>query len=513
MKRTEFLMKQTPKNLVLAMLILFLALATQLSAQTRTNGNSIGGIKANTSNKSPLAKVFAGNDGGAYYVTEVGKRVYWFAEHPGKDYAHVFEGIRTGGTIKGKYWAVPKGGKTTTGSLTVKVNPNGSMQRMAQTGGFPSTSFKVTSIQKIKNILPRKKKPGFTQVGIKDLDGAFDDNKGFRYYFRQFGDAVVMFTEKDFSKGQQPAAAFVFIGKRTNNGVLGSLVAVPKGVRKGSGNFGFEVKNNRSLIKHSSIPFGGPTMFPVIPDIKIPVNRVVNLVNSQMNKVKIRLDGYDRDGKALPDGSFIQFGSRKMNFSIPYLEVQTSKVKALATYRRSFINNMESDIINLKSLGGTSSRLSVIFEEGGKEIKRYCRRCAGKPGDGGAQDNIMADADIQNARIDVDFKLVSYTTTNGKPSISYQATGVKFHAWLDLKLVPDGVEQWVFKKVRPKIEAEILKYMNSTQLRKMVADQIHGQMQKLPEYVSQYNQSGYDLSSLLPKSVGISGDKIVFRFR
>src|SRR5262245_64890920 len=95
--------------LTLAATLIFTPLAV---AQQGKPGN----VKAPTGN-SPLADVFAGDDGGAYYVSEVGKNVYWFAEHPGRDYAHVFKGNRDGNQIKGKYWSIPKDKAATHGQL------------------------------------------------------------------------------------------------------------------------------------------------------------------------------------------------------------------------------------------------------------------------------------------------------------------------------------------------------------------------------------------------------------
>ena len=477
----------------------------------------LGGYKAPAS-APKVAKVYAGNDGGAYYCTESGKKVYMFAEHPGKDYAYVIEGTRNGNVINAKFWGVPKEGATKTGSAKIQILGNGSMKLLSQSGGFPSSKFNIKTIGQIKNLLPRPKKPAFTTLKLSDLDGGFKDSKGYYYYFRQIGDKVVMFCERDFQKGKQPAGAFVFIGKRQGNGVIGTLVSVPKGIKTGKGNFGLEVLNNGNLKKFSAINFGGELLNLIldIKNIPIPINNAVDVLDSQLKYTKIKLDGYDKAGKALPNGSYVQFkGMPAYKFSIPMLQVSTGSPKfpKLQTHRRSFINDMSSDIIQLKSLGGNKMRLTVIFESGGREIKRYCRQCAGKSGDGGPQDNIMQDWDLQNPRIDIEVQLINKKTSSGKNSISFKTTDVDLHAWIDAPALWNKIEKWIMNKVRPEAEQRIMNYLNDPKLQTMVADKMYQGLLSASDYVNQYEVMGYNLLNLKPKGISISGNKVVFQFK
>ena len=76
-------------------------------------------------------------------------------------------------------------------------------------------------------------------------------------------------------------------------------------------------------------------------------------------------------------------------------EVDLGKIE-----RRTFINDMESDIVHLTPMGENSTRLSVIFETNGKEIKRYEKGGLGK-------DKIMSDWQIEGPRVDITFKLIN----------------------------------------------------------------------------------------------------------
>lgn len=502
--------KNFPQYLLMCLVFVFFSSA---NAQIAT----VSGF-APPSGAPKVAKVYAGNDGGAYYLTESGKKVYGFAEHPGKDYAYVIDGTRSGNIINAKFWGVPKEGATKTGTAKLQILANGSMKLLSQSGGFPSSSFSIKTINQIKNLLPRPKKPAYTTLKLSDLDGGFKDANNYYYYFRQLGDKVIMFCERDFQKGQQPAGAFVFIGKRQGNGVLGTLVSVPKGIKQGKGNFGLEVLNNGNLKKFSAINFGNEILKLIldIKDIPIPVKYAVDILDSQLKYTKVKLDGYDRDGKALPNGSYVKFqGMPAIKFSIPMLQVTTGldKFPKLQTYRRSFINDMSSDVIQLKSLGGNKMRLTLIFESGGREIKRYCRQCAGKSGDGGAQDNIMADWDLQNPRIDIDVELINKKTSNGKNSISFKTTNVKLHAWIDAPALWNKIEHWIMGKVRPEVEQRIKNYLNGSQLQTMVADKMYQGLLSASAYVNQYKVMGYDLINIQPKGIVVSNGKVVFQFK
>ncbi len=478
---------------------------------------TVGGYASNPG-APKLAEVYAGNDGGAYYCTESGKKVYIFAEHPGRNYSYVIEGARSGNYINAQFIGVPKEGATKTGTVKLQILGNGSMKVVSQKGGFPSSTFSIKTINQIKHLLPRPNKPAFTTIKLGDLDGGFKDANGYYYYFRQVGKKVVMYCERDFKKGDQPVGAFVFIGSRNGNGIGGTLVSVPKGIKNAKGAYAVQVLSNGNLKKISGVNFGSD-LLKLLLDIKnipISINSAVDVLDSQIKYTKIKLDRYDKDGKALADGSYVQFkGMPAIKFSLPMLQVTTGpkRIKKLQTYRRSFINDMNSDVIQLKSLGGNKMRLTVIFESGGREIKRYCRQCAGKSGDGGPQDNIMQDWDLQNPRIDVDIELINKKTSGGKNSISFKTTNVKLHAWIDAPALWNKIEHWIMNKIRPEAEQRMMNYLNDPKLQTMVADKMYQGLLSASAYVNQYQGLGYDLINLQPKGIVVSGGKVVFQFK
>lgn len=451
-------------------------------------------ITNKTAAHTPLAPVYAGNDGGAYYVTQVGEKVYWFAEHPGRDYAHVFHGTREGDVIKGRFHSVPKDKATTLGQVTLKIRPNGSLERVSETGGFPSKAFGAVSMDAIVGKLPGKAKyAGFTGNTLADLDGVFDDDSH-RCYLRQIGELVVFFAEDDFKKGERPERAIVFVGERSGNTVKGEWIAVPKGKKKGSGTLGMSLQPNRSLVKAAGSPLGTSLFAPFLPEIAVPIATVMELANTQLNKIEIRLDGHASGKAPLKDGSYVKLGSVIKKFTMPHHD--------RFTYRY-FINDMTSDVIHAKPIGENETRLSIVFEDKGREIKRVDRLVG---------DGVARDWDIENPRCDIYVKLINHKTSDGRPSISYEVTNVDFLGELDAPGLIESIDDWITSKVRPRIESSVMQLLNQDGFQVIVANEVQRGLDALVKAASEYSLFGYSPAALVPKHVAISGNKVVFRF-
>ncbi len=491
-------------------------IAAQISISAPAAAQKLGVKVPENGKGSPLAKVFAGNDGGAYYVSEVGKFVYWFAEHPGRNYAHVFAGTRKGNAINGKYWSVPKGRKTSQGIVKLKVKGNGAMSVTSQTGGFPSKSFSITTIGAIKNKLPGKRSPGFTQTRIQDLDGVFDLGR-FRFYVRQGSrmgkseDRLVFFVEPSFAKGKQPDAAFVFVGSRRGNRFSGRLIPVPKGklpapkmVRRRA-LFKGEVNPNRTLkvVKDFRVlgkpVFGNNPLRPVLPEIRLPIRHAMKILSLFEDRLKIHLDGYDRNGKGLRNGSYIEMFGKRSHFTIPR---HTVKPK-----RWTYLNDVTSENVDFDVIGDNLARCSAFFERYDRELKRFCGSCAGRSQDGRGKDNQMKDWNLEDIRIDVFLRLINYGD-----GISYHVTDFKWHAQIVDTPHIDAVENWLSRKVRDSVQANAMNVLNSSANKRTVRDAINQGLRKLPQYLEEYNPSPYSVSGLVPTRVSIRGNDIVFSF-
>lgn len=90
-----------------------------------------------------LNGTFRGNDGGTYYIRQVGSDVWWFgrsADQP-PTFANVFKGVRNGNTITGAWSDVPLGRTRGAGTMTLNVVNNADLRRTAVTGGFGGSRF------------------------------------------------------------------------------------------------------------------------------------------------------------------------------------------------------------------------------------------------------------------------------------------------------------------------------------------------------------------------------------
>lgn len=186
-----------------------------------------------------LAGVYRSDDGGAVYLRVVGTDAWAFAEHPGKGYAFVLRGERSGDRIVGTWWDVPKHSRTTTGAVELQVSQNG--DRLVRKSA--DTAIGVSVLTRIpESSVPWPKtdrEAGFQSTNRSDLDGKFIGPDGSRFYVRETGGRVVGIGELRTGSNTRPTWATAFVGTRTSGtSVSGSYMDVPKGTRSARGGLG-----------------------------------------------------------------------------------------------------------------------------------------------------------------------------------------------------------------------------------------------------------------------------------
>ncbi|MFZ1699290.1 MAG: hypothetical protein WBO10_17010 [Pyrinomonadaceae bacterium] len=209
---------------------------------------------------------FAADDGGAYFIRQIGNKIYWVGEDPKGGYANIFAGTVTGNKITGKWWDIPKGRAKGGGDLTLEITANGNLTKVTSSAPFGAKTF-TSPPAKIAlpggNISPaelmtsnlRSRPEGFR--GSNDLTGAWSGDDYATYYIRETpaGD-VVWFAENDLwgDPGGQalPSFARVFIGKKIGGLITGNWVDLPKGKALGSGVLGSK------LVSQQEIRFNNP---------------------------------------------------------------------------------------------------------------------------------------------------------------------------------------------------------------------------------------------------------------
>lgn len=206
---------------------------------------------------TPLDGYYSCNDGGHYYIRQVGNDVYWFGEHPNGNWANVFKGRLSGNVITGYFHDVPKGRMTGRGELRLQVINEGKNIRKIS-GAFGGSLF--TKTQK-PHVLPVDKAAGYSQNGnIRDMDGLWTCDDGGKYYIREIGGNIVWFGEKvSFyaSLGTVTSFANVAVGRRTGNTITVDWADVPKGRTTGNGKLTLRINHADEIIKVTGSNFKG----------------------------------------------------------------------------------------------------------------------------------------------------------------------------------------------------------------------------------------------------------------
>lgn len=91
-----------------------------------------------------LTGVWKSNDGGNYYLRQLGTTLYWVGMSPneGHDWTNVFVGNLNGNTVSGNWADVPLGTTLNAGSLMLEISNDGNHISIEhQNGGFGPSVF------------------------------------------------------------------------------------------------------------------------------------------------------------------------------------------------------------------------------------------------------------------------------------------------------------------------------------------------------------------------------------
>ena len=195
------------------------------------------------------------DDGGHYYIKQIGQEVHWFGEHPGGGWANVFKGTLNGYQLTGQFYDVPKGRAQGSGSLTLAVNSSGTAITKVSSTGFGGSNWTKTT-RPANLTLPRP--AGFHAINDQNnLNGKWRGNDNGVYYIRQIGNNVIWFGEQNFSSGV-PSWSNVAIGTRSGSTVTLNWIDVPKGNSGGNGTLTLFVRNKNEIVRSSVTGgFGG----------------------------------------------------------------------------------------------------------------------------------------------------------------------------------------------------------------------------------------------------------------
>ena len=97
----------------------------------------ISGVKT-ASQPADLTGVWNCDDGGKYYIRQLGNTFWWYGEanpdSPG--WSNVMYGNINGNTINGNWADVPKGSTMNNGIMKLNIESNNRLSAISKTGGF-----------------------------------------------------------------------------------------------------------------------------------------------------------------------------------------------------------------------------------------------------------------------------------------------------------------------------------------------------------------------------------------
>ena len=84
-----------------------------------------------------------GNDGGIYYLRQLGNEVWWYGEYSATNpnWSNVFKGKLQGNQLVGQWADVPKGSILQSGEMVIEVTSNNTLRAISKTGGFGGSEW------------------------------------------------------------------------------------------------------------------------------------------------------------------------------------------------------------------------------------------------------------------------------------------------------------------------------------------------------------------------------------
>jgi CubicO group peptidase (beta-lactamase class C family) len=173
-----------------------------------------------------LTRTYHGSDGSVLSMRAIGNTVVGFSQDNNGQRAYVFNGTRSGMTITGQVYGLPKGVSTQQGGLTLTLSNGGStLQRVS--GENVGSSTWIAKLPSQFNF-PKAREAKFQSTHANDLDGAFKGSDGSRAYVRQYGSTVVTLTERFASDDDtRPVYATVGIATRSGDNLAGTFYDLP----------------------------------------------------------------------------------------------------------------------------------------------------------------------------------------------------------------------------------------------------------------------------------------------
>lgn len=97
--------------------------------------------------EADLTGIWSCDDGGLYYIRQIGETVWWYGEQssPNPAFSNVATGTIDGNTVNLNWVDVPKGGTTSSGTLVLNIESSDELTAVQKTGGFGGSTWTRTT--------------------------------------------------------------------------------------------------------------------------------------------------------------------------------------------------------------------------------------------------------------------------------------------------------------------------------------------------------------------------------
>ncbi len=239
---TKSLRKQARRLVTLLACALFIGACASAAAAKELNG------------------YYEADNGGAYFIRQIGDSVYWFGEDPNGAWANVLVGTISGNKITARFWDVPKGRTQGLGEMILQIQNDDSLVSLSSTSPNGAKSWKktvrhmemVNGVPVVKGMPPEmRSRPQGYSGGEQNLTGAWQGDDAAFYYVRETPTDIVWVAENNQWGGPggniQPSFTHVFFGKKGDNSISGHWIDVPKGKAAGSGTLTVTIKGPQDM--------------------------------------------------------------------------------------------------------------------------------------------------------------------------------------------------------------------------------------------------------------------------
>ncbi len=238
------------------------------------------GVCANVAAAKELNGYYEADNGGAYFIRQIGDDVYWFGEDPNGAWANVLVGTISGNKITARFWDVPKGKTQGMGEMTLQIQPDDSLIKLSSTTPFVTKSWKKTvlHIEMINGVpVPKgmppemRSRPQGYSGGVQNLTGTWQGDDAAFYYVRETPTDIVWVAENNQWGGPggnvYPSFTHVFFGKKGDNSISGHWIDIPKGKAAGSGTLTMTIKSPQDMETLTKTGgFAGGTIWRSLPN-------------------------------------------------------------------------------------------------------------------------------------------------------------------------------------------------------------------------------------------------------